>query len=63
MNGFGIEGSLALENVFKENMSLKCIDLSNNRINWDGLVYLTRGLQKNNVLRILKVSCFTIILL
>lgn len=54
-NGFGLEGSLALENVFKENMSLKCIDLSNNRINWDGMVYLARGLRKNNMLRILKV--------
>lgn len=58
MNGLGFEGSLALEETLRENTCLKYFDISNNRINWEGISYVAKGLKKNVTLHMLKVSTF-----
>ena len=55
-NGLGFEGSLALEEVLRVNTSLKFFDVSNNRINWEGVSYVAKGLRRNGTLQMLKVS-------
>ena len=55
MNGLGYEGSLALEETLRENTCLKTFDVSNNRINWEGVSFVAKGLKKNSSLRMLQV--------
>ena len=62
-NGLGFEGSLALEEVFKANTSLKFVDVSNNRINWEGVTYVAKGLKRNGTLQMLKVFSIFLALL
>jgi Ran GTPase-activating protein (RanGAP) involved in mRNA processing and transport len=57
-NGFGFEGSIALEDVLKENTALKVLNLTNNRITWEGVKHIIRGLKGNKSLHVLKVSIF-----
>ena len=54
-NGLGFEGSLALGEGLKVNRSLRRLDVTNNRINWDGVPYLSRALQVNKTLEVLQV--------
>ena len=56
MNGLGFEGSLALEETLRDNTCLKYLDISNNRINWEGVSYVAKGIRRNGTLQMLKVS-------
>lgn len=60
MNGLGFEGSLQLEETLHENLCLKFLDISNNRINWEGVSYVAKGLKKNSTLQMLKVFCLSL---
>ena len=54
-NGFGYEGSLAAGEMLARNKYLREIDFSNNRINWDGIKHIAKGLRENDTLEVLKV--------
>jgi len=56
MNGLGFEGAMQLEETLCENVTLRFLDVSNNRINWEGVTYVARGLKNNSTLKVLKVG-------
>ncbi|KAH3711987.1 hypothetical protein DPMN_071664 [Dreissena polymorpha] len=58
MNGLGFEGSLQLEETLQENGHLRFLDVSNNRINWEGVTFVAKGLKKNTALHMIKVVFF-----
>jgi len=55
-NGFGYEGSLALGELLKKNSTLTELDLSSNRINWQAIQFIAKGLATNRTLETLKVT-------
>lgn len=55
MNGFGNEGAQALGEVFRLNSCLTHVDVSSNNISNDGASKLSRGLESNETLQVLKV--------
>lgn len=54
-NGFGLEGAVALGNCLEHNEELVYLDITNNRINHENLMFILRGLKKNSTLQYLKV--------
>jgi len=55
-NGFGYEGSLAIGELLKKNSTLTELDLSSNRINWQAIQFIAKGLANNVTLETLTVS-------
>lgn len=55
-NGLSQEGAKAFFKTIKENEVLEELDLSNNRIATEGVVYIAKALMTNQTLRILKVK-------
>ena len=45
-----------MEDVLKVNSDLKVLDLTNNRISWEGVKHIIRGLKANKSLQVLKVN-------
>jgi Ran GTPase-activating protein (RanGAP) involved in mRNA processing and transport len=56
MNGFGDEGALALGDLLRLNNTLRCLDISSNDISNDGASKLSKGLESNESLQVLKVA-------
>ena len=54
-NGFGNEGSLAMAEALKFNSTVQWLDMSNNRIMDEGALLLSKGLEVNDSLKVLKV--------
>ena len=54
-NGLAYEGSLAISRLIDNNEYLQKLDISNNRINWEGATLIAEGLKHNGVLEVLKV--------
>jgi hypothetical protein len=54
-NGFGYEGALAVGEMVRGNKYLRELDVSNNRINWEGALQIMKGLKENDTLEVLKV--------
>lgn len=54
-NGLGYEGALAVRDALKINKHLLEIDISNNRINWEGAQFLAEMLEQNMYLEVLRV--------
>ena len=55
-NGFGYEGALAVGELLRRNSTLTEVDLSSNRINWQAMEFIIKGLANNRTLEILRVS-------
>jgi len=55
-NGFGYEGSLALGELLKKNISLTELNLASNRIDWKGIRFIAKGLVKNKTVETVIVS-------
>lgn len=55
-NGLAYEGSVALSEMLNGNLYLLELDVTSNRINWEGARLVARGLSKNIYLQILRVS-------
>ena len=55
-NGLYYEGALAVRDALMINKHLVEIDISNNRINWEGALFLAEMLEKNCYLEVLKVK-------
>ena len=55
-NGLAYEGSLAVSRLIDNNEYLQELDISNNRIHWEGATLIAEGLKHNGVLEVLKVS-------
>ena len=49
------EGSLAVCRLIENNKYLLELDISNNRINWEGAALIAQGLKHNEVLEVLRV--------
>ena len=66
-NGLYYEGALAVRDALMINKHLVEIDISHNRINWEGALFLAEMLEKNCYLEILKVriaqvlSCIVVV--
>ena len=58
-NGFGREGAKALGESLPENKKLRMLDLTNNRIDPNGIALLCKGLKSNDTLEDLRVCTFT----
>lgn len=56
MNGFGNEGATALGEVLRLNNSLVYLDISCNDITNDGVSKISKGLEVNESLKVLKVK-------
>lgn len=56
MNGFGNEGATALGEVLRLNNSLVYIDISSNDISNEGVIKISKGLEFNESLKVLKVK-------
>ena len=56
MNGFGVEGAVAMGHALLHNQCLEELNLSNNRIGDDGAIGIAKGLASNETLIALKVS-------
>jgi len=54
-NGFGYEGSLAVGELLRKNSTLIELDLSSNRINWQAVQFIAKGLSNNTTLEKIKV--------
>ncbi len=57
----GYEGSLALGQMLRANKYLRVVDVSNNRITWEGASFIADALRKNDTLEILRVGLAQII--
>ncbi|GFR70208.1 leucine-rich repeat-containing protein 74B-like [Elysia marginata] len=55
-NGIAYEGSLALGSALKQNSTLKRLNLTNNRINWDCAPHLSPALAMNSCLECLELG-------
>jgi hypothetical protein len=55
-NGFGYEGAVGLKDLLIHNKTLEEIDVTSNRINWQGALIIAGGIRKNDTLQILKVG-------
>lgn len=55
MNGFSIMGADAIGKAIKHNRTLRCLDISHNRIPYDGAKHIAKGLLENDGLQTLKV--------
>ena len=55
-NGFGYEGSIAVGEMIRGNKYLRELDVSNNRINWEGAIHIAKGLKENDTLEMLQVG-------
>ena len=55
-NGLGYEGALALGEMIRGNKYLRELDVSHNRINWEGALLISKGLKENDTLEILNAS-------
>ena len=55
-NGFGYEGSIAVGEMIRGNKYLRELDVSNNRINWEGAIHIAKGLKENDTLEVLQVK-------
>lgn len=55
-NGLGYEGALAVGEALRINKHLIEINISNNRINWDGAQLLADMLEQNCYLEIFRVN-------
>ena len=55
-NSFGVDGSSSLSECLKINRSLRSIDLSNNRLNYDSAKVIASALRQNSTLRFLNLS-------
>lgn len=55
-NGLCFEGALAVRDALRSNKHLLEIDISNNRINWEGAQLLAEMLEQNCYLEVLKVN-------
>ena len=55
-NGLGYEGSLGVGEMLRGNHYLRELDVTSNRINWEGATLVARGLAENDGLEILKAS-------
>jgi len=51
---------MAMARALLKNSTLRHLDLTNNRISLDCLIYLVKGIKVNSTLRILKV-CFALV--
>ena len=60
MNGFGVEGAIAMGHALMHNQCLEELDMSNNRILDDGAIGLAKGLTNNETLIALKVSSIVV---
>lgn len=58
MNGFGNEGAAALGEVLRLNNFLVYLDISCNDITNDGVSKISKGLEVNESLKVLKVKSF-----
>lgn len=56
MNGFGNEGATALGEVLRLNSSLVYLDISINDISNEGISKISKGLEFNESLKVLKVK-------
>ena len=56
-NGLGDEGALATADCIRNNHLIHTIDISCNRITTDGAYILSKGLEANETLQRLAVSC------
>ena len=54
-NGLDYEGSVAAGDMLRGNKYLREVDISHNRINWEGATLLAKGLKENDTLEILYV--------
>ena len=55
MNGLAEVGAIAIGHALQHNQSLENLDISNNRINDNGVEALAKGLKTNETLKILNV--------
>ena len=55
-NGFDYEGSVAVCEMLRGNKYLREVDVSHNRVNWEGAMLIAKGLKENDTLEILYVS-------
>ena len=53
-NGFGYEGGLALGELIRGNKYIRELDVSHNRLNWEGALLIAKGLKENDTLEVLK---------
>jgi len=54
-NGLCYEGALAVRDALRTNKHLLEIDISNNRINWEGAQFLAEMIENNCYLEVLRV--------
>ncbi len=54
-NGLSYEGALALGEAIKANKYIRELNVSNNRINWQGATFIANGIKHNDTLEIFKV--------
>ena len=54
-NGLGYEGSIGIGEMLRGNDCLRKLDITSNRINWQGAILVARGLAFNSTLEVLKV--------
>ena len=51
-----MEGAKVLQNALAENQTLEELDLQSNRITNEAIMFIAKGVQKNDSLRLLKVN-------
>ena len=61
-NGFDYEGGVAVCEMLRGNKYLREVDVSHNRINWEGAMLIAKGLKENDTLEILYVRNVLIVL-
>jgi len=61
-NGFDYEGGVAVCEMLRGNKYLREVDVSHNRINWEGAMLIAKGLKENDTLEILYVRSVPIAL-
>jgi len=52
-NGLDYEGSVAAGDMLRGNKYLREVDISHNRINWEGATLLAKGLKENDTLEMI----------
>ena len=57
---FSYEGSLAVGEMLRGNKYLRELDISNNRINWEGALLISKGLKENDTLETFEVRDSTL---
>ena len=61
MNGLAEDGGIAMGHALIHNQSLEELDISNNRINDNGIEAIAKGLKLNETLKILKVGSWILL--